>query len=228
MAVLDPDKVADRESNDAVLGAFLDFMDESGIVPYGHQEEAILELFAGKNVILNTPTGSGKSLVALAQQFRAVCQGRRSFYTVPIKALANEKFLSLCKTFGADRVGMITGDATVNPEAPVICCTAEILSNLALREGAGAAVDDVIMDEFHYYSDRERGVAWQVPLLTLPQSQFLLMSATLGDTSFFEKELTALNGMPTALVKSEDRPVPLEFEYSTTVLEEKVEELADA
>ncbi|MBK1827006.1 DUF3516 domain-containing protein [Haloferula rosea] len=227
MAALDPDRVADRDSNDEVLGAFLDFMIESGIEPYDHQEEAILELYAGKNVILNTPTGSGKSLVALAQQFRAVCQGRRSYYTVPIKALANEKFLSLCKTFGAEKVGMITGDATVNPNAPVICCTAEILSNLALREGALAAVDDVIMDEFHYYSDRERGVAWQVPLLTLPQAQFLLMSATLGETIFFERGLTELNGLPTALVKSEERPVPLEFDYSTTVLEEKVEELAE-
>jgi len=228
MAALDPDKVADRDSNDEVLGAFLDFMVESGIEPYDHQEEAILELFAGKNVILNTPTGSGKSLVALALQFRAVCQGRRSYYTVPIKALANEKFLSLCKTFGPEKVGMITGDATVNPHAPVICCTAEILSNLALREGALAEVDEVIMDEFHYYSDRERGVAWQVPLLTLPQAQFLLMSATLGDTLSFQRGLTDLTGLPTALVKSEERPVPLEFEYSTTVLEEKVEELSEA
>ena len=126
-----------------------------------------MELFEGKNVILNTPTGSGKSLVALALHFRAICQKRRSFYTVPIKALANEKFLSLCETFGADNVGMITGDATVNAGAPVICCTAEILSNLALREGSKAQVDEIIMDEFHYYSDHERGVAWQVPLLTM-------------------------------------------------------------
>ncbi|MGB1130157.1 MAG: DEAD/DEAH box helicase [Haloferula sp.] len=226
MAMLDPDKVADKDSNDEVLGAFLDFVMEAGIEPYDHQEEAILELFGGRNVILNTPTGSGKSLVAMALQFRAVCQNRRSYYTVPIKALANEKFLSLCKTFGPDKVGMITGDATVNPDAPVICCTAEILSNLALREGAEAKVDDVIMDEFHYYSDRDRGVAWQVPLLTLPQAQFLLMSATLGDTQFFQTGLTELTGHPTVLVKSEERPVPLEFEYSTTILEEKVEELA--
>lgn len=228
MAALDPAALGNPSDNDAVLEAFLNYLIEAGIEPYGHQEEAILEVFAGKNVILNTPTGSGKSLVAMAMQFRAICLGRRSYYTVPIKALANEKFLSLCKTFGPDKVGMITGDATVNPSAPVICCTAEILSNLALREGARAAVDDVIMDEFHYYSDKERGVAWQVPLLTLPQARFLLMSATLGDTDFFEKELTRLTGAPTALVKSEDRPVPLEFEYSLTLLEERVEELADA
>ena len=228
MPALDPAAFGHPSTSDAVLEAFLDYLVDAGIEPYGHQEEAILELFAGKNVILNTPTGSGKSLVAMALQFRAICLGRRSYYTVPIKALANEKFLSLCRSFGADKVGMITGDATVNPSAPVICCTAEILSNLALREGARAAVDDVIMDEFHYYSDKERGVAWQVPLLSLPQARFLLMSATLGDTGFFERELSALTGAPTALVKSEDRPVPLEFDYSLTTLEEKVEELVEA
>lgn len=228
MASLNPSSISDPTSNDEILDAFLNYLIEAGIEPYDHQEEAILELFAGKNVILNTPTGSGKSLVAQAMQFRAICQGRRSFYTVPIKALANEKFLSLCQSFGPENVGMITGDATVNADAPVICCTAEILSNQALREGSRSQVDDVIMDEFHYYSDGERGVAWQVPLLALPQARFLLMSATLGDTALFEKELTELTGAPTALVKSEDRPVPLKFEYSTLALEEKVEELVTA
>ena len=228
MPTLDPTALVDPASNDEILDAFLAHLIDQGIEPYDHQEEAILELFAGNNVILNTPTGSGKSLVALALQFRAICQQRRSFYTVPVKALANEKFLSLCQTFGPERVGMITGDATVNAEAPVICCTAEILANLALREGAAAAVDEVIMDEFHYYSDVERGVAWQVPLLTLPRARFLLMSATLGETTFFEKSITDLTGKPTVLVKSEERPVPLEFEFSTTMLEEKVEELVEA
>jgi superfamily II RNA helicase len=228
MPALSPSNVPDPSSSDEILGAFLKYLEESGTTPYDHQEEAILELFAGNNVILNTPTGSGKSLVALALQFRAICLGRRSYYTVPIKALANEKFLSLCSTFGPEMVGMITGDATVNPSAPVICCTAEILANLALREGASAAVDDVIMDEFHYYSDHERGVAWQIPLLALPQARFLLMSATIGDTGFFQESITTLTGAPTVLVKSEDRPVPLEFDYSTTALEEKIEELVEA
>jgi superfamily II RNA helicase len=228
MADLDPARWGNPRSGDELLDAFLGFLAESGTEPYDHQEQAILELIEGRNVILNTPTGSGKSLVALAVQFRAVCLGRRSYYTVPIKALANEKFLSLCEVFGPRRVGMITGDATVNPGAPVICCTAEILANLALREGAGAAVDDVIIDEFHYYSDADRGTAWQVPLLTLPQANFLLMSATLGDTGFFERELRDLTGRETVLVKSGDRPVPLEFEYSTTGLEDKIEELVEA
>lgn len=226
-AVLDSSLLADPSSGDEILSLFLDWLIETGIEPYDHQEQAILELFSGNNVILNTPTGSGKSLVALALHFRAICQKRRSYYTVPIKALANEKFLSLCGIFGPDKVGMITGDATVNPGAPVICCTAEILANLALREGRQALVDDVIMDEFHYYSDGARGFAWQVPLLTLPQARFLLMSATLGETAFFEEAITDLTGKPTVLVKSEQRPVPLEFEYSETPLEEKIQELVE-
>jgi superfamily II RNA helicase len=227
MIHLDPAKLSNPTSNDEILSAFLDYLIETEVEPYDHQEQAILELFAGNNVILNTPTGSGKSLVALALHFKAICQSRRSYYTVPIKALANEKFLSLCHVFGPERVGMITGDATVNPGAPVICCTAEILANLALREGERAQVDDVIMDEFHYYSDSSRGFAWQVPLLTLPQARFLLMSATLGETTFFEETLTKLTGAPTVLVKSEHRPVPLEFDYSETSLEEKVAELVE-
>jgi superfamily II RNA helicase len=228
MALLDASRLRDPFSSDEILNAFLEYLIETGVEPYDHQEQAILELLSGNNVILNTPTGSGKSLVALAMQFRAICQNRHSYYTVPIKALANEKFLSLCRVFGPEKVGMITGDATVNPHAPVICCTAEILANLALREGAFAQVDDVIMDEFHYYSDHSRGFAWQVPLLTLPQSQFLLMSATLGDTAFFEECLNNLTGKNTVLVKSEQRPVPLEFDYSEEPLEEKINELVEA
>ncbi len=228
MPSLSSENLNNPSSSDEILDAFLSYLEKTGTTPYSHQEEAILELFAGNNVILNTPTGSGKSLVALALQYRAICQKRRCYYTVPIKALANEKFLSLCHTFGPENVGMITGDATVNPSAPVICCTAEILANLALRDGASADADDIIMDEFHYYSDHERGVSWQVPLLTLPRARFLLMSATIGDTEFFQETLTQLTGTTTTLVKSEDRPVPLEFDYSTVTLEEKIEELVTA
>jgi superfamily II RNA helicase len=148
-----------------------------------------LELFDDRNVILNTPTGSGKSLVATAMHFRALAKGRRSVYTCPIKALVNEKFLALCRDFGPDNVGMATGDATVNRSAPILCCTAEILANYALRR-RGGSVREVIMDEFHYYSDKERGVAWQVPLLTMSQSRFLLMSATMGGIGFFKEGLT--------------------------------------
>lgn len=227
-AVLSPSDLPPNPSADDILNAFLEFLGSTGTEPYAHQEEAILELFQDKNVILDTPTGSGKSLVALAMQFKSLCQGRRSYYTVPIKALANEKFLSLCRVFGPENVGLVTGDSTVNAKAPVLCCTAEILSNIALRDGAGAPVDDVIMDEFHYYSDHSRGAAWQIPLLTLPKARFLLMSATLGDSSFFSNQLSSLTGVETVLVQSDQRPVPLEFTYSTTPLEEKVAELVEA
>jgi superfamily II DNA or RNA helicase len=212
---------------DAVLGRFLAVAAERGLELYPEQEEAILELFAGRNVILNTPTGSGKSLVAAAFHFKALCAGERSVYTCPIKALVNEKFLSLCRDFGPENVGMMTGDASVNPHAPVLCCTAEILANVALARGDHADIRAVIMDEFHYYSDAERGYAWQVPLLTMPRARFLLMSATLGATEFFEKELERLTGAPGVTVRSDRRPVPLEFEYSETPLTEKIQTLLD-
>ncbi len=212
-------------TSDVVLDHFLDFVKENRLELYSAQEEAILELFAGKNVILNTPTGSGKSLVATALHFYSLAFGKRSIYTCPIKALVNEKFLALCRDFGPEQVGMITGDASVNPGAHILCCTAEILSNDALRLGQQAEISDIIMDEFHYYSDRDRGVAWQIPLLTLPQSRFLLMSATLGDTGNFEKGLTQLNNRETVVVRSSERPVPLIYEYVETPLHETVAKL---
>jgi len=215
----------EKPGNDVLLGRFLDHVAGRQLQLYPAQESAILELFEEKNVILNTPTGSGKSLVAAALHFQALAQGRRSIYTCPIKALVNEKFLALCREFGPDNVGLSTGDASVNRDAPILCCTAEILANIALREGAAASVQDVVMDEFHYYADRERGVAWQVPLLTLPQARFLLMSATLGDPAFFETELTRLTGRPTATVASTDRPVPLAHEYSELPLAKTLESL---
>ena len=207
---------------DAVLDRFLQVAADKGLELYPEQEEAILELFAGRNVILNTPTGSGKSLVAAALHFKALCAGERSVYTCPIKALVNEKFLSLCRDFGPEHVGMMTGDASVNPQAMVLCCTAEILANMALARGADAGIAAVIMDEFHYYADTERGYAWQLPLITMAKSRFLLMSATLGEMGFFEREMTRVTGAPSITVRSDRRPVPLEFEYSETPLAERI------
>lgn len=215
----------DDVGNDLLLERFLDYTQARKLELYPAQESAVLELFEEKNVILNTPTGSGKSLVAAALHFKSLAQGRRSIYTCPIKALVNEKWLALCREFGPDNVGLSTGDASVNRDAPILCCTAEILANIALREGRHANVREVVMDEFHWYADRDRGVAWQVPLLTLPQARFLLMSATLGDTGFFASELTRLNGRPTATVASTDRPVPLAFEYAETPLAQTLERL---
>lgn len=210
---------------DELLDLFLGYVREIGLELYPAQEQAILELLSGNNVILSTPTGSGKSLVALAMHFLAMAEGKRSVYTAPIKALVSEKFFALCRDLGADEVGMLTGDAAVNRDAPVLCCTAEILANMALREGKDAPVDCVVVDEFHYYADRDRGVAWQVPLLLLERAQFLLMSATMGPTEFFEKELTRRTGRPTVTVRSSDRPVPLEFEYRETPIHETILEL---
>ena len=215
---------ADAEP-DALLDAFTGWAADNGLSLYPAQEEAVLETYAGSNVIVNTPTGSGKSLVAAAAHFAALADGRRSFYTAPIKALVSEKFFDLCRHFGTDHVGMLTGDAAVNADAPIICCTAEILANLALRHGERSDVDQVVMDEFHYYADPDRGWAWQVPLLELPHVQFLLMSATLGRVAFFEKELTRRTGRPTATVTSATRPVPLDFAYRRTPLHETVDEL---
>ena len=215
------------EGAEELLESFMEWAEARGTTLYPAQEEAILELLDGKNVILNTPTGSGKSMVALALHFDSIVHGRKSVYTCPIKALVNEKWMALCKEFGAENVGLSTGDATVNRDAPILCCTAEILSNMALCEGEKLAITDIVMDEFHYYSDRERGVAWQIPLLTLPQSRFLLMSATVGATEFFERDLTKHTGKETVTVRSTQRPVPLDFSYSTTELSTEVQKLVN-
>jgi len=214
-------------SSDVLLERFLQYTSGKHLALYPAQEEAILELLDGKNVVLNTPTGSGKSLVASAMLFASLARGQRAVYTCPIKALVNEKWMALCREFGPDHVGLSTGDASVNRDAPILCCTAEVLANIALRSGSDAGFSDVVMDEFHYYADRDRGVAWQVPLLTMPDARFLLMSATLGDTRFFEEAITRLNGRATVTVKSGDRPVPLEYSYAEIPLAHTIEKLVD-
>lgn len=216
----------DSAGTGVLLDRFLEYIEARKLQLYPAQETAVLELFEDKNVILNTPTGSGKSLVASALHFKSLAQGKRSVYTCPIKALVNEKWMALCREFGPQNVGLSTGDATVNHDAPILCCTAEILANIALADGETAPVHDVVMDEFHYYSDRERGVAWQVPLLTLSKTRFLLMSATLGETQFFEEEMTRLNGRESVTVSSKHRPVPLEFSYAETPLAQTLEGLS--
>ncbi len=230
-----------RTAPDALYDAFVGWAGDQGFELYPAQQDAVLELVTGSHVILSTPTGSGKSLVAVAAHFLALAQGRRSYYTAPIKALVNEKFFDLVRIFGALNVGMMTGDSAVNPTAPIICCTAEILANIALRTGEGLAeqpghVDDpavpgddvvglVVMDEFHFYADPQRGWAWQVPLLELPSTQFLLMSATLGDVSFFVDDLRRRTGRDVAAVTNTDRPVPLTFSYAIDPLHEVIEQL---
>src|SRR6059058_5761795 len=210
---------------DDLFDGFAEWAKRRGLPLYPHQEEALIEVFSGANLILSTPTGSGKSLVATGAHLAALARNEVTFYTAPIKALVSEKFFALCELFGAADVGMITGDASINPDAPIICCTAEVLANLALREGRNADIGQVVMDEFHFYAEPDRGWAWQVPIVELPQAQFLLMSATLGDVGFFAKDLTRRTGRPTAVVKTAERPVPLHFSYVTTPLHETLEEL---
>ncbi|SRR5579875_281124 len=220
--------VPDPADPDSLYEAFSGWAAGQGLALYPHQDEALIEVVCGANVIVSTPTGSGKSLIATAAHFAALATGRRSYYTAPIKALVSEKFFALCEVFGPRAVGMMTGDGSVNATAPVICCTAEVLANIALRDGACADAGMVIMDEFHYYADPERGWAWQVPLIELPRAQFVLMSATLGDVRRFEADLTRRTGRPTAVIRSAQRPVPLLFRYAGTPLHETVAELLQA
>ncbi|MFK7928562.1 MAG: DEAD/DEAH box helicase [Myxococcota bacterium] len=205
-------------SDDALLEAFLGWVSDRGLEPYPAQEEAVLELLADQHVILATPTGSGKSLVATALHAIHLARGERSVYTAPIKALVAEKFFELARTFGADRVGMMTGDGSVNRDAPILCCTAEILAKMALRDGADVPYEGIVMDEFHYYGDPDRGMAWHVPLITMAKARFLLMSATLGSTAAIEESLLEVTGREVTVVRGTTRPVPLTFDYRETPL----------
>ncbi|MCS4489183.1 DUF3516 domain-containing protein [Corynebacterium sp. ES2794-CONJ1] len=219
-------EVPDSLIDEVIYDSFQQWATSRSISLYPAQDEAAFSLVAGDNVILATPTGSGKSMVAIAAHFIALARGQRSFYTAPIKALVNEKFFALCEIFGAESVGMMTGDATVNGNAPIICATAEIVANIALREGKDADIDLVVMDEFHYYSEPDRGWAWQVPLIELAQAQFLLMSATLGETRFLREDLSARTGRTTSLIGQDTkRPVPLDFSFVYTPIHETIENI---
>ena len=219
----DLDDVPADLHDEAVFDAFVAWAADRGLTPYPAQEEAVLEIAAGSHVILATPTGSGKSLVALGAHFSAMARGVRSYYTAPIKALVSEKFFALCEVFGAENVGMLTGDASVNADAPIVCATAEIVANIALREGSAADIGQVVMDEFHYYSEPDRGWAWQVPLIELPDTQFLLMSATLGDIDWLREDLRRRTGRECVHIGGTERPVPLSFEYELSGVHETVE-----
>lgn len=212
---------------DALFEAFTTWTTGQGLTLYPHQEESLLAILAGDHAIVTTPTGSGKSLIALGAHFAAFAEGNRTYYTAPIKALVNEKFFALCDAFGAEHVGMVTGDASVNAEAPIICCTAEILANLALREGRDADVGQVVMDEFHFLAEPERGWAWQVPLVELPQAQFVIMSATLGDVTELARDLTGRTGRETAVIGGVVRPVPLTYRWALTPIHETITEIVE-
>ncbi|GAA4429772.1 DEAD/DEAH box helicase [Georgenia halophila] len=225
LALDELEDAGDSHDPDALYAAYERWVTGSGLSLYPHQEEAVLELITGSHVVLSTPTGSGKSLVAVGALFTALATGRTGYYTAPLKALVSEKFFDLVEHFGSDNVGMVTGDTAINADAPIICCTAEILANQALRDGADTDADVVVMDEFHFYADPQRGWAWQVPLLELPRAQFLLMSATLGDVTFFRDDLRRRTGIEVAVVDDAERPVPLSFSYSLEPVQDLVLEL---
>ena len=211
--------------DDALYEAFSSWASSTGRPLYRHQDESLIEILSGNHVIAATPTGSGKSMIALAAHFVSMAHGGRSYYTAPLKALVSEKFFDLVALFGAENVGMVTGDVSLNADAPIICCTAEILANQSLREGSTLDADMIVMDEFHFYADPQRGWAWQVPLLELTRPQFLAMSATLGDTTVFRKQWTDRTGRPTVEITDAQRPVPLEYDYVVDTLQDTVERL---
>ena len=209
---------------DDAFEMFLEYEESCGIQLWPHQEEACMALAMGDHVVLGTPTGSGKSTVALWLAFLALATGQRMYYTAPIKALVSEKFFDFVARLGRDNVGMVTGDVSINSTASVICCTAEILANEALRYGENANAAYAALDEFHFFGDRERGWAWQVPLLTLPYTQFVLMSATLGDTSAIADKVEECTSRPVTTIADAPRPVPLEYLFADdTALEGTVE-----
>ena len=211
--------------DDALYEAFSSWASSTGRPLYRHQDESLIEILSGNHVIAATPTGSGKSMIALAAHFVSMAHGGRSYYTAPLKALVSEKFFDLVSLFGADNVGMVTGDVSLNADAPIICCTAEILANQSLREGPTLDADMIVMDEFHFYADPQRGWAWQVPLLELTRPQFIAMSATLGDTTVFREQWTERTGRPTVEITDAQRPVPLEYDYVVDTLQDTVERL---
>lgn len=211
---------------DEAFALFLEWQADGGIELWPHQEDACLALALGDHVILGTPTGSGKSTVALWLAFLALCTNKRMYYTAPIKALVSEKFFDFAEILGRDNVGMLTGDVALNGDAPIICCTAEILANDALRYGDDGEVAFAAMDEFHYFGDPQRGWAWQIPLLALPSVQFLLMSATLGDTSAIAAKVEERTSRSVTTIADAPRPVPLAYEFADSAALEGTIELA--
>ena len=194
---------------------------------YPHQEEAALALASDSHVVLATPTGSGKSLVALMGIVLARNRGERAVWTAPIKALVGEKFFELADLLGPSEVGLAIGDASINRDAPVLVCTSEVLANQALGMGEETPFGFACLDEFHYYAEHDRGWAWQVPLLTMHRCQFLLASATLGDVTAISEDLERRSGRDVQLVTAVTRPTPLFHLWRMTPVAESVTEAVE-
>ena len=220
-------RIEGSEDPEELYFQFSDWCSSRGREPYPAQDEGFIELAADRNVLLCTPTGSGKSMVALFAHFLAFARHQRSIYTAPTKALVNEKFFALCEDFGPRNVGLITGDGAVNEDALVICCTAEILSQMALVEGRETPFSVVVMDEFHYFGDRDRGMHWLLPLLEMPHARHLLMSATVGQPEEMRARVETLTGHDTALVLSQERPIPLNHAWRLTPVADSIVEAVE-
>ncbi len=215
-----------------VVEGFAAWAEATGRPLYPHQEEALLALAGDEHVVLATPTGSGKSLAALAGIALARNRNERAVWTAPIKALVAEKFFDVAELLGAEQVGLATGDASINADAPVLVCTSEVFANLTLAEGnrppADGGVGFACLDEFHFYGDRDRGWAWQVPLLSAPHCQLLVMSATLGDMTAISSDLAERSGRPVSEVTSVERPSPLYHQWRMTTVADSVIEAVEA
>ncbi|MGE6737525.1 DEAD/DEAH box helicase, partial [Streptomyces sp. NPDC059900] len=183
-------------------------MYEFGLDPF--QIDACRALEAGKGVLVAAPTGSGKTIVGEFAVRLALLQGKKCFYTTPIKALSNQKYADLSKRYGADKVGLLTGDNSVNSDAPVVVMTTEVLRNM-LYSGSQSLVNlgYVVMDEVHYLSDRFRGAVWEEVIIHLQESVTLVsLSATVSNAEEFGDWLDTVRG-DTQVIVSEHRPVPL-------------------
>jgi superfamily II RNA helicase len=183
------------------------------------QQQAIAALDAGQSVVVCAPTGSGKTLIGEYAIYRALANGRRVFYTTPLKALSNQKLRDFRDRFGAERVGLLTGDVSVNRDAPVLVMTTEIFRNMLYGTPIGETgtslidLEAVVLDECHYMNDRQRGTVWEESIIYCPpEVQLLALSATIANSDQLTDWINQVHG-PTELIYSDFRPVPLRFHF---------------
>ncbi|MCS6812859.1 MAG: DEAD/DEAH box helicase [Cyanobacteria bacterium] len=200
-------------------------LDPAKLYPFSlddFQLAAIAALNAGKSVVVCAPTGSGKTLIGEYAIHRALKRGKRVFYTTPLKALSNQKLRDFREQFGHDQVGLLTGDLTVNRDAPVLVMTTEIFRNMLYGTPIGqvgtslANLEAVVLDECHYMNDRQRGTVWEESIIYCPsQVQLVALSATVANSDQLTDWLCQVHG-PTELIYSDFRPVPLEFYFANS------------
>lgn len=185
-------------------------MEFRGYTLYPFQEEAIRALEAGKSVIVSAPTGAGKTVIAEWAIEGALARGTQAIYTAPIKALSNQKFRDFRATHG-DKIGLMTGDVTINGDAPILIMTTEIFRNTLFEDrGRFESVETVIMDEIHYIGDDDRGSVWEESIMFAPPSvRFVGLSATISNLEEFRAWVEKVRDHSVQLVRTDERPVPL-------------------